>query len=513
MIERLRQKFVADTKGERMFPLAVLSALYFFDEFDTASFGTLAPEIQKTFQLSDEKFITLIIINVSVTALLAVPLGYFADRVSRKKIVLASGVLAGFFSLFTGFVGLGTSAGLLALARFGNGVGLLANGPIHNSMLADYYTPEARPTVFANHANAVYVAAVIGPAFAGIVGHFLNWQAAFFILFGPIIITTYVARKLDDPVRGATDHGQGMFSETSLPPKFREATRTLWRIKTLKRQFIAAIFFGAGLIPLVAYLSLFFEREYRLDPLARGAIGAFTAVFTYFGVQKGGEATPKWFAKDMGLPMVRVGQVLSLVGVGLLLIAIAPYLWVAVALSVATNYILGYFLAPLAAVQALVSPARERSLAFSLGAIFLVIGVVIFQSLGLGAIADDHGLRWAIAALSPWWVVGGLVGASAGKFVADDVQKAMMASVAMAEAAQAEAARAAALSADTHVAEEVEELTAVIAKKTAAAKKPVAKKAVAKKAPAKKPVAKKAAAKKTGAKKAPAKKSPAKKAR
>ena len=61
------------------------------------------------------------------------------------------------------------------------------------------------------------------------------------------------------------------------------------------------------------------------------------------------------------------------------------------------------------------SPARERSLAFSLGAIFLVIGVVIFSALGLGAIADDHGLRWAIFALSPWWIVGGLVGDDGGQ--------------------------------------------------------------------------------------------------
>lgn len=499
MIQRLRRKFEADTRGEVIFPLVVLSALYFFDEFDTASFGILAPEIQKTFHLTDERFISLIIVNVSVTALLAVPLGYYADRMSRRKIVLFSGVLAGSFSLFTGFVGLGTSVGLLTLARLGNGLGLLANGPIHNSMLSDYYSPEARPTVFANHANAVYVAAALGPAFAGIVGHFIGWQAAFFILFGPIVITTFVARKLHDPVRGGTDTGAGAVSETTLPPKFRQAARTLWRIKTLKRQFIAAIFFGAGLIPLVAYLSLFFEREYHLDPLARGAIGSFTAVFTFFGVQKGGEATPKWFAKDMGLPMVRVGQVLSLVGVGLLLIAAAPYLWLAIALSVATNYVLGYFLAPLAAVQALVSPARERSLAFSLGAIFLVIGVILFQALQLGGIADDHGLRWAIAALAPWWIVGGLVGASAGKFVGDDVQAAMTASFEAAQAAEAEAA--------AHVPEHVEEIAEVVAKKAPAKKKAVAKKAApAKKAPAKKVVAKKAPAKKAAAKKAPAKK-------
>jgi predicted MFS family arabinose efflux permease len=373
---------------------------------------------------------------VSVTVLLAVPLGYWADRISRRKIVIASGILAGSFSLFTGFVGLGASVGLLTLARFGNGVGLLANGPIHNSMLTDYYTPDARPTVFANHSNAVYVAAVIGPAVAGVVGQLLSWQAAFFILFVPIIAATFFAVRLEEPARGATDPG-GAIPE-GLPPKFIEACRTLWRIKTLKRTFIGAIFIGAGLIPLLAYLALFYERVYHLGPFARGCIGAATAAFTYVGVQQGGTATPKWFGKGMGVPIQRVGAVLAAVGVGLVLIALAPWVGVAIGLSFATNYVLGFFLAPLAAVQALVSPARERSLAFSLGAIFLVIGVVIFFALGLGKVADDHGLRWAIAALAPWWVAGGAVAMTAGKFIEGDVQAAMMRSAEEAAAARAE---------------------------------------------------------------------------
>ncbi len=511
MIGWLRRKFEADAKGEVIFPLVVLSALYFFDEFDTAAFGTLAPEIQKTFHLTDEKFIQLIVVNVSVTVLLAVPLGYWADRVSRRKIVIASGVLAGFFSLCTGFVGLGSAAGLLALTRFGNGLGLLANGPIHNSLLADYYTPDARPTVFANHSNAVYVAAFIAPAFAGIVGKFIGWQAAFFILFIPIIIVTFITTKLVDPVRGATDPGGHAVAEFMKPPKFREAFRTLWRINTLRRTFIAAIFIGAGLIPLVAYLSLFFERIYHLDAFERGIIGSITAAFTYAGVQQGGKATPQWFVKGMGVPMQRVGQLLAVVGVGLAMVAAVPWLWLAVLFSLGANYTLGYFFAPLAAIQALVSPARERSLAFSLGAIFLVLGVIVFSILGLGKIADEHGLRWGIAALAPWWVVGGLIGATAGRFVEGDVQKAMMLSAAANEAAEAKAAALAATiepgfespTVAAIVTDEMDDVLDAI-KKAPAKKKAAAKKAVpAKKAAAKKAVAKKAAPPK---KAAPAKK-------
>lgn len=418
-VDLLREKFLRDTKGEVIFPLAVLTALYFFDEFDTAAFGTLAPDIQRSFHLSDEKFLGLIIINVSVLVLLAVPAGYLADRVSRTKLVVLSGFIAGSFSLLTGLSG---SLAMLTFARFGNGIGVLGNIPIHNSLISDYYTPEARPTAFANHTNAMYIGAIAGPAVAGIAGALLGWRAAFFVLFVPILITTIVAMRLVEPVRGGTDK-PGEPAPEHEPPKFREAVKNLWGIRTLRRCFWASIFFGAGLIPLVAYIALFYEREFGLGPFERGLILAGNAAVTFIGVQRGGRLTPGWFAQGMGVPIQKVGTVLAVVGVGIVCTAASPWLALTVPIGLATNFALGFFYAPLAAVQALVSPARERSLSFSLGAIFLVAGVLLFFALGLGNIADDHGLRWALVATAPFWVIGGAVGYTAGKFVADDVAR------------------------------------------------------------------------------------------
>ena len=417
----LRAKFARDTRGEPIFPLAVLTALYFFDEFDSAAFATLAPDIQRSFDLTDERFLGLIIVNLSLVVLLAVPIGYLADRVQRTSLVVISGLLAGGFSLLTGFAG---SVAFLTFARFGNGVGVVANQPVHNSLLADYYTPAARPTAFANHTNAVYLGAILGPAVAGAAGALFGWRAAFFVLFAPIIVTSLVALRLPEPVRGATDPPGAGDADLLPPPTFRGAVRTLWAVRTLRRCFWASIWFGAGFIPLVAYLSLYLEREYGLGPLARGVIGAVNAAATFVGVQQGGRLTPGWLARGMGVPLQRVGLVLGLVGVGVLLMAASPWLALTIVIGLATSYALGFFFAPLAAVQALVSPARERSLSFSLGAIFLVLGVILFFALGLGNVADDHGLRWALLTLSPFWMVGGAIVVSAGRFVADDVSRA-----------------------------------------------------------------------------------------
>src|SRR3984893_15029111 len=194
-IAGFRGKLENDTGGVAVFALVVLSLLYFFDEFDTAAFGTLAHDIEKSFHLTDQKFISLVVVNVSLVLLRAIPVGYLADRIRRTPLVIMSGILAGACSLATGMVG---TVALLTMVRFGNGLGLLANGPIHNSLLADYYPPESRAAVYGDHGNALQIGAILGPAVAGIVAALASWQVAFMVLIVPILLTTLVATRLKE---------------------------------------------------------------------------------------------------------------------------------------------------------------------------------------------------------------------------------------------------------------------------------------------------------------------------
>ncbi|MBV8958354.1 MAG: MFS transporter, partial [Actinobacteria bacterium] len=177
-----RKPFEDVTSGMLIFPLVVLFLLYFFDEFDTAAFGTLAPEIQKSFHLTDKAFGLVVIMNVSVVLLAAIPLGYWGDRLPRTKLVVAGAVLAGLFSFGTGIA---VGVGLLFLMRIGNGVGVIVNDPIHRSLLSDYYKPEDRPRVFGMHANATRLGGVVGPMVAGLAALIGGWRLAFMITTRP----------------------------------------------------------------------------------------------------------------------------------------------------------------------------------------------------------------------------------------------------------------------------------------------------------------------------------------
>ncbi|MEY2464216.1 MAG: hypothetical protein QOH64_2354 [Acidimicrobiaceae bacterium] len=411
--------------GEPTFPLSVLFLLFFFDEFDTAAFNVLAPNIRAAFGLTRAAFGFIVVLNLTIVLLLAVPAGYYGDRLPRRKLVIAGAIIAGFFSFLTG---LAPVLALLILFRLGNGIGRLLNDSIHNSLLADYYKPGDRPRVFAAHRNGIYFGTIVGSALAGGVAAVFDWRAAFAVLLIPIVVTgIFGATKLHDPVRGGTDDPDAaLVVEDEEPVPFGEARRILFSIKTLKRQFLSWFFIGAGLIPLAYLLPLFLEEEFGVTELGRGLIGAVNAAATFVGIQLAGRWTMGWLAKGMGEPLKRAGLALGFVGIGIFFIAVSPALWMVVVIGLVTSFVVGFFFPPFYATQAFVSPARVRTLSFSFGSLFLVAGVWALYFLpGFAALADSRGERWGLAVTAPYWLIGGLVLRSGHRFVADDTQRAM----------------------------------------------------------------------------------------
>jgi branched-chain amino acid transport system ATP-binding protein len=407
------------------FPLQILFLLFFFDEFDTAAFNVLAPNIKAAFDLTDTAFGLLVVTNLTVVLLLAVPVGYYGDRLPRRNLVIAGAVIAGVFSFFTG---LAPFIGLLIVARLGNGIGRLMNDSIHSSLLSDYYKPLDRPRVFAAHRNAIYVGSIVGSALAGTVAALFGWRWAFVVLIGPLVITALVgATKLVEPVRGGTDDPDAALDlEREDPVPFREARAIIGSVKTLRRQFAAWVFIGAGLIPLAYLLPLFLDRVFHVGELGRGVISGLNAAATFAGIQMSGKWTVRWLATGLGEPVKRAGIALTAVGVGLAAVAAAPWLGLFIVLGLATSFVAGVFFTPFYATQALVSPARVRTLSFSFGSLFIVIGVWALYFLpGIAKVSDTHGLRWGLFVTVPYWLIGGLVLRSAHKFVTDDVTRSM----------------------------------------------------------------------------------------
>ena len=412
------------TSGLPLFPLAVLSLLFFFDEWDSSAFAVLAPNIQHAFHLTDRAFGTLVIANLSVVLLAAIPLGYYGDRLPRRWFVTVGAILAGLFSLLTGF-----AYALVALVfiRLGNGIGRMVNDPIHSSLLSDYYLPKDRPAVYTIHRNAAQFAYVIGPAVAGVVAWQWGWRAAFMILIIPIGITALFSLRLRDPIRGQTDDPDAAeVAAHEAPVPFGEARRTLFAVPTLKRQFSSFFFIGAGYIPLAFYVPIFLQRVFHVGELGRGIVVAANGAAAVAGILVAGRFTFVLARRDLGEPLKWAGISLAAVGGLIAVMCAMPTLPTVVLFSLIASFVGGMFTPPFYFTQAMVSPARVRSLSFAWSFLFLVAGVwVLFIILPIASIADNHGIRVGFAATTPYWVIGGIILASAKRYVADDAKAAL----------------------------------------------------------------------------------------
>ena len=411
------------TGGEPTFPLTVLFLLFFFDEFDTGAFNVLAPNIKRSFHLTDRGFGLVVVVNLAIVLVLAVPAGHLGDRVRRVALVVGSAVIAGVFSFATGVV---TTVGLLVAVRIMNGVGRLVNDPIHTSLLSDYYEPFHRPRVFASHRNAQQLGQIFGSAIAGGAAFLIGWRVTFMVLLVPILMTAVAAARLPEPARGESDRrASGGVLPHVEPLPFRQAIRVLMRIRTLRRAYWGVILIGGGVVPLAVLLPLYLDRAFHLNEAWRGVVVGINAFATFLGIQRAGTWTQRWLAKSLGEPVRMCGWLLTVVGVELALVAASPNLWFFIPLALITSFTTGIFLPPLFTVTALVAPARVRSLGFSFASIFIVIGAVIFFASPLGSLSDRHGIRWGLFSSAPFWFLSGFVIVSAAKFVTDDTTRAL----------------------------------------------------------------------------------------
>src|SRR3954452_8202404 len=246
------------------------------------------------------------------------------------------------------------------------------------------------------------------------------------VLIVPIVITALVAMRLREPVRGQTDDpASADAANKEEPVPFGEARRMLFAVPTLRRQFSGFFFIGAGLIPLAFYVPIFLERVFGVGELGRGMVVSLNGAAGFAGIVASAAWTARWSRRDLGEPMKWAGLSLVGVGVGIAILCALPNLGAVIVVGAVTSFVGGIFTPPFVATLAHVSPARVRSLSFAWAALFLLAGVwVLFLILPVSAIADDHGIRWGFAATAPYWVIGGIVLATAKRFVAEDAEAA-----------------------------------------------------------------------------------------
>jgi ABC-type branched-subunit amino acid transport system ATPase component/MFS family permease len=427
-VNRWRERI---TGGAPLLPLLVLFGLNAADELDRVAFNVLLPDIRDWFGASLSTVLAASTIASFFTLLFALPIGFLADRLHRVRMTALG---AGAWALGSFATGISPTIGFVFGARFFSGV-FKTLEPAHSSLLADYYPPTARASVFAFHRVANSVGSLIGPLMAGWLATLFFWQMPFFVFAVPsTALGLFALLKLREPVRGEQERrALGATEEVALtgekPPGLVESWRIAKSVRTLRRIWMGLPFFFGALLALPGLLSLFYNEVFSLTPAARGTIEAFAEPFSMLGLIVGGLATGRFLRERPGRVMALAGVLLSVGAVIVAAIAIAPSLAMVVGLRYLLAFVLVITVPATTAVITLVIPPRARGFAIAVGSVFLVPGLLI-GPLVVAPVGTAFGMRAGIFTLAPMLLIGAVILATASGGVDADIRAAQAAAMA-----------------------------------------------------------------------------------
>jgi ABC-type branched-subunit amino acid transport system ATPase component/predicted MFS family arabinose efflux permease len=398
-------------------PVMVLLAAASIERFGNQTLSVLLPDIRDTFHLTNQQAITTITVVSVLPALLSPFAGFLSDRVDRIRLsqwgTAAVGIVA---------VGLGLAPKywlFLVLALLA-GIGLLVNFPAHSSLITDYHPPDALGITFTLYLFAVSAAALLGSPLAGGVAVGLGWRGAFLLLGVPSVFGVWLLGRLRDPGRGAS---LGMLLESEERSSFWEGFRRVKAVRSLRRTWWAAAFFGGGVIAFTNLQSVFFKDVYHYNSLARGVVIALYGLGGLLGTVLGGWVVQTRMRRGHPelLPVINGLMVIEF-GVGVVLMGLLPW---SIG-SAAVLFLLGIgaagFNPAYNVMIGLVTTPRLRGQAFSYSLIWVTLGALVVAPT-IGGIANHH-QRAAAYVLGILIVGAGLVELTARQFVVRDVAEA-----------------------------------------------------------------------------------------
>jgi ABC-type branched-subunit amino acid transport system ATPase component/sugar phosphate permease len=416
------------TGGKAM--LIILPLLGLVEEFDRVAIAVLAPDIQKSLNVSDTTLLGIAGFGGIALVLGAVPIAWLADRVSRVRIVTIS-TFAWSISVF--LQGLVVNPFQMFCARLLTGLGQSNRLPVHSSLLADNYPIQARARVFAVEGMSRPVGLVIGPLLAGgiakSVGGDDGWRWAFFAAAIPPLILALASLVLREPKRGRNEQELVLGGELEraqvgkeLPISLSSAYARLKKIKTFYFICTGIGVLGFALVAVPVQLSLLFEDHYGYGAFKRGWIISIGWLASLVTIPIAGVIYDRIFRRNPAGVLRAAG--LFIVAYGILMMTalfIEQPAGLIVGISLANACTSAAFGAIGPTVGA-VTPYRMRAQAFALVPVFIFLMGGFFGGLLAGALADAHGERTALKiVVLPAALIGGGLIIYGSRFIKRDI--------------------------------------------------------------------------------------------
>jgi MFS family permease len=408
------------------YPLVILTMLNVVDELDRAVMSVMAPNIRRYFDIDNQALGAIVGLQVGLLVFLSVPVGYLGTRVDRARLLRWSAAAWGVFSAATTWA---LHLPAFIATRVGTGIGKAAVEPVGKSLLTDSYPPTAWNRVLAIHNAANPLGGIVGPLLAGAIAVALSnpddaWRWGFLILTLPTFVTLVAARRMREPdqqmVKSMT---AAVLTVTGAPHgmSFRQACVRLLRIPTFRRQIIGIGVLGFALVGVAAFGSVLFEEEFGVGEGGRGFILGVLAVASLIGTLVGGRVGERLFEESPADAVRLVGTGIAVSSVFLTAGVFLPTIWLCVPFLWVSILAVAVVSAPLYAGLSAITTPSMRPLMFSMLGLCVGLFGGVAGGILVGTVADAFGVRWGLASLLPFGVVGGLIMASSAGTVESDI--------------------------------------------------------------------------------------------
>jgi MFS transporter, AAHS family, 4-hydroxybenzoate transporter len=179
--------------------LLICAAVLFFDGFDTQAIGFVAPALAREWSLTKGALGPVFSAGLFGLMIGALVFGPLADRIGRKKIIVASTLAFGLGALATPLAG---DVNALLVIRFLTGLGLGGAMPNAVAMTAEFNPQRRRATMV----MIMFCGFSIGAALGGLLAAWLipqfGWRAVFIVGgLAPLVMVPILILRLPESVR------------------------------------------------------------------------------------------------------------------------------------------------------------------------------------------------------------------------------------------------------------------------------------------------------------------------
>ena len=247
------------TRASLLFSAFILFAVNVLNFYDRHVAGALTEPIRKEFHLTDTQVGLLNSAFIWVYALVGLPLGWLADRVSRKRVLAVAMVVWASLTASAAFAG---SLAMLLFSRIGVGIGEAGCAPSATSWLGDLFPARRRSRALAMFMLGVPVGGALSFFFSGALAQHYGWRAAMVVAAAPAVLLMPALLCLREPERGAAESHRGDEPEGS--------TWKLLRIPTLWWIIASGALLNFCMYAIGTFLPALLSRVHRVSLAASG---------------------------------------------------------------------------------------------------------------------------------------------------------------------------------------------------------------------------------------------------